>query len=386
MSTFAKIDVKEMDLLGAIQGLLKNLLASDKINALMVPWHLPMKNNVMPTLISDLKALDMADPLAPCFPLNAAKIVSRLTKRRPGETIGVVMRPCEIRAFVELTKLKQGTRDDIVIISTDCLGAFRNIDYAAFSAEDPRASTKIFYESVLEGKSGAVNGVDLANACKVCEHPAPENADIVIQLYGIDYRQQLIVEGTTEKGQDLLTTLDFPQAEEPSGRKKAVETLIAERTAKRDEMFETTRKTTSSMEKLTQYLAACVNCYNCRVACPVCYCRECVFVTDVFDHESFQYLKWAKRKGKIKMPTDTDFFHLTRMAHIGLTCVGCGQCSNACPNDIPLMELFRATAHHAQAAFDYEAGKSLSKPIPFSVFEDKEYQEVVGITSKSEVS
>jgi formate dehydrogenase subunit beta len=132
------------------------------------------------------------------------------------------------------------------------------------------------------------------------------------------------------------------------------------------------------LARLTSYLANCVNCYNCRVACPVCYCKECVFVTDVFDHEPAQYLRWAKRKGILKMPTDTVFYHLTRLAHMSTACIGCGQCSNACPNNIPVMEIFRTIAHLTQRTFNYEAGRSLEDAPPLSVFREKEFSELTG--------
>jgi formate dehydrogenase subunit beta len=144
-------------------------------------------------------------------------------------------------------------------------------------------------------------------------------------------------------------------------------------------MFVKTRAATENLEKLSSYFATCVNCYNCRVACPVCYCKECVFVTDVFNHDPSQYLQWANRKGLIKMPTDTLFFHLTRLAHMSTACVGCGQCSNACPNDIPVMELFRTVANTAQQAFGYQAGDHIEQKPPLSVFCEDEFSEVVGI-------
>ena len=143
-------------------------------------------------------------------------------------------------------------------------------------------------------------------------------------------------------------------------------------------MFTETSEATADLEKLTTYLANCVNCYNCRVACPVCYCRECVFVTDVFDHEPSQYLRWANRKGIIKMPTDTVFYHMTRLAHMSTACIGCGQCSNACPNNIPVMEIFRTVASYTQKAFDYEAGRSIEDEPPLSVFREAEFREVTG--------
>jgi formate dehydrogenase subunit beta len=102
-------------------------------------------------------------------------------------------------------------------------------------------------------------------------------------------------------------------------------------------------------------------------------------VTDVFNHEPAQYLRWAQRKGAVKMPTDTVFYHLTRLTHMSTACVGCGQCSNACPNDIPVAELFQLVAHRTQEAFAYQAGKSVAEPPPLSEFKEDEFQEVVGL-------
>ncbi len=176
-----------------------------------------------------------------------------------------------------------------------------------------------------------------------------------------------------------MPELGLDAAEIPAQRQEAINALLAQRHQRREQMFGETRAATDNLEKLAGYLAACVNCYNCRVACPVCYCRECVFVTDVFDHEPSQYLQWATRKGRIKMPTDTVFYHLTRLAHMSTACVGCGQCSNACPNEIPLMELFITVAHQTQKAFDYLAGRSLEESPPLSEFRENEFQEIVGM-------
>jgi formate dehydrogenase subunit beta len=199
-----------------------------------------------------------------------------------------------------------------------------------------------------------------------------------IGFIGLDSEDYFLLEARTDVGEALLEKLKLPEDSEPAGRKQAIRDLVAKRIAYRNEMFKRTREAASDLEKLMTYLANCVNCYNCRVACPVCYCKECVFVTDVFDHEPAQYLRWAKRKGVIKMPTDTAFFHLTRMVHMSTACIGCGQCSNACPNNIPVMELFRAVASGSQKAFGYEAGRSLEEEPPMSVFREKEFSEVTG--------
>jgi len=59
-------------------------------------------------------------------------------------------------------------------------------------------------------------------------------------------------------------------------------------------------------------------------------------------------------------------------------CVGCGQCTSACPNDIDLMPLFRTSAEKAQARFEYLAGRSVDEPQPLTVFDSDELMEVTG--------
>jgi formate dehydrogenase subunit beta len=379
MAKTAIIDIKDGDLLATLREFFQSILQLEDISAILVPQHLPMKNVVMPTLVTDPAQLDEVDPLAPVFPLNAAKIVSRLTRKPVGGKVAVVLRPCEIRAFIELVKLKQGRVEEVILVGIDCLGTYKNADYIQIVGEEKTEITSRFYWNVLSGKSEPIEGFDLTPACKSCEHPVPSNADVLIGLFGVDTNKNLLVQAQTPKGEDLYDSLDLSGAEEPPERAGAVESLIAERTAYRDKLFAATTEATNSLEKLTTYFANCVNCYNCRVACPVCYCKECVFSTDVFNHEPVQYLRWANRKGVIKMPTDTIFYHITRIAHMSTACIGCGQCTNACPNDIPVMELFRTVSYLTQKAFEYEAGRSIEDDPPLSVFREDELTDVVGI-------
>jgi formate dehydrogenase subunit beta len=371
-----KIAVKDRDPVRSLQTFLKSLIELGELSALLVPMRLPDGRTLMPSLITDPERMADVDPLAPAFPINAAKVVSRLTRKPVGERIGVVLRPCEIRAFVELVKLKQGSVDELVLIGVDCLGAYSNARYHAFTEKSGPESTLAFLKEALQGSRA--EDPDLSTACKSCEHPVPEGCDLTVGLLGMDVETNLLVKANTAKGESIAKKIGLAPDQEPPARKTAIADLVVTRRNYRDRMFEQTSEATSDMAKLVQYFSKCVNCYNCRVACPVCYCKECVFVTDVFDHEPSQYLRWARRKGVIKMPTDTIFYHLTRLAHMSTACVGCGQCSNACPNDIPVMELFRMVAEHTQKAFGYEAGRSLNEPPPLSVFKEKEFSEVTG--------
>lgn len=379
MAKTASIDVHDNDQIAALKDLAQSVLAMDEIAAILVPRRLPMQALVMPVLVSDADQLEGLDPLAPAFAFNAAKMVSRLTRLPAGQKVAVMLRPCEIRAFVELVKLKQGRREDVVIIGYDCPGAFSNKDYIAFAQDQGRESTSNFLKIAIDPDSAEMDALALAPACRACEQFVPHGADLAVLLFGVDTRNQLLIQAASDPGEALFDRLALSSAAVPSQRDDTLQALMDKRLAARDSMIAGTTAATNSLERLSAYLANCVNCYNCRVACPVCYCRECVFVTDVFDHDPGQYLGWAKRKGAIKMPTDTLFYHLTRLAHMSTACVGCGQCSNACPNEVPVMELFRSVALRTQSAFQYQAGKDVDQKPPLSEFREQEFEEVVGI-------
>ena len=102
MAITAKAEVKDKDILSTLRDLFKDILQLEEIQSLLVPRYLPMKNMVMPTLVSDPDQLNGVDPLAPAFAMNAARIVSRLTRKPAGARVAAVLRPCEIRAFFEL--------------------------------------------------------------------------------------------------------------------------------------------------------------------------------------------------------------------------------------------------------------------------------------------
>ncbi|MEF2146006.1 MAG: 4Fe-4S binding protein [Desulfovibrionaceae bacterium] len=377
MTTTARLDIKDKNPVAALQDFMRRMLESGAVGGVLTPMHLG-GGTPMPVLVTDPAELAQADPLAPAFPMNGAKTTARLTHGHMGERVAALLRPCEIRAFVELAKLNQGSLDGVLLVGLDCVGAYKNTDYIRFAAEDdPIQSTLGFLGRIGGAKETARSGYDLARACLACEYPTADVADVTIGVIGVDLHDAMPVIANTARGEALIAELGLSDWEPHEPRDAALRLAVDKRTAYRDGMFEETSARTSSIADLARYLSGCVNCYNCRVACPVCYCKECVFVTDVFDHKPWQYLGWAKQKGMLKMPTDTVFYHLTRLAHMSTACVGCGQCSNACPNDVPVMELFRTVAARTQEGFSYVPGRNMDEPPPLSVFAKDEFEEVV---------
>jgi len=375
MTAYSKISIKEHGLNGSLAALFKGMLEKGIVDAILAPAR-QRPRGVMQTLITDPERLDLIDPFAPVVPVNSAKLVSSMTNVPSGRPTAVVMRSCEVRALLELVKLNQANIDDLVLIGMDCLGRYENSDY--LKLEQNGSTTEVFLKAACDDKGAAsTEGFDVAPACKICEHPMPENVDIRLCVIGSGPGEAYI-EWVSDKGNDIRDTLGMEAGDAPAGREKALEKITTERSAERDRVFADLYEQVDSPEKLRDHLAGCVGCYNCRVACPVCYCKECVFVTDTFRHPGDTYSSWGDRRGFMKMPTEILLYHLTRMTHMSSLCVGCGQCTSACPNDIPLAELFGSVANRVQARFDYHPGRSLDEPQPLAVFYDEELTEVTG--------
>jgi len=128
------------------------------------------------------------------------------------------------------------------------------------------------------------------------------------------------------------------------------------------------------VDALAILLSTCLRCHNCREACPICFCRQCVFDGDTFEHDTQKYLSWTGRKGLIEMPTDTMLFHLTRINHMGLSCVGCGYCESACPSQLPLAALFQYFGRQVQSIFDYIPGRDPEEKLPLATYREVELE------------
>jgi formate dehydrogenase (coenzyme F420) beta subunit len=352
-----------------IQALLRRLLESGTVDALLLPMTLP-GGTTAPTLVTNPQALDQADPLAPLLPINAARAASQLTMTEHSQKLGLVLRPCEIRAFVELVKFQQASLDQALIIGLDCLGTYPLTDYQAAADKDGLVDELL--AGATTGEPKPHDGLAFRAACQICEQPLPEGEHVALTLgfVGLEPGQLYL-----KARDDLAAALELTADGTPPGRKAAAQTLVTARTQARDEAFAELRQRIGdqpNMQGLLQEFSACIRCHNCMINCPICYCRECIFRTPTFEHESQLYFQWAERKGTVRMMPDTLLFHLTRLNHMVTSCVGCGVCTDVCPADIPVATVFRTVGQKAQAIFDYHPGRSLDEAAPVQEFRENE--------------
>jgi formate dehydrogenase (coenzyme F420) beta subunit len=349
-----------------VRSFLKKLLHGGMADAVLVACVSPRSPLPMPTLVTDKAMLDRAAPLAPVSPFNTARMASRVLADGVGKRIAVVMRPCEVRALIELAKLSQCTLEPAILISMDCFGRMENDDYLEYNARSGKAEPGL--------PASSVDSSALCTSCRACTRFVPENVDVVLALAGETNSAGVLLASGSPKGETLLKSLASPSAESPQGRREAVARIMAERQGGLKELTEAAALRIGDMAAFQETIANCLNCYNCRRACPVCYCKECVFLTDVFAHRPEILMGRAAKKGAVKIPTDTTMFHLTRMAHMAHACVGCGQCSSVCPSHIPVADLFITVAQKVQDHYGYVPGQDPGRAWPFLIREDDSHE------------
>lgn len=361
MSVYAM--VKDTSPAAAVKAALSKLLSLNLVDAVLVAAKTPYAALPMPTLFAEAEAMEGIDPLAPAAPFNAARQAAGVCRQATGQRLALVLRPCEIRALIELVKLNQCTLENVVLIGIECLGRMENEVFLRHAASHADVTSEFYKNTSLQN--------DITRTCQMCEQFAPAHADIVMSMLGAPENTVLFASGS-ETGAALLKELGLPAAEKPVAGETLAQQLLEKRAACKKAVFAETSEKINTIEKFQQMIATCLNCYNCRQACPVCYCRECVFLTDVFAARPETLLRRAQKRGSVKLPTDTTMFHLTRLSHIAHACVGCGQCSSVCPSNIPVADIFTTVAAQVQARYDYVPGRDLQEPIPYLVFDEKQ--------------
>jgi formate dehydrogenase subunit beta len=350
--------------------LLKFLIENDRVEGVVTLTKTTGESGISYSLITDPEKLSDAVPLSPVMPANAGKLLSYLTLEGPTrEPLAIVAKPCEIRAFIELVKRRQGSLDNILMISQTCPGVYP-LDIVA----DDKLS-----EHLPEYWEKARSGEPLTNervACNSCVNFIPHNADLIVSLIGkTNGGNQSEIFINTEKGEAAVNGMEGKFAEGTLQRSE-LDALKSRREEERRKVFEELGTEEFGIKGMVDYFGKCIGCHACGNVCPICYCQLCFFDSRSNETRPYSIAQELSRKGATRLPPGTIFYHLGRLAHMGISCVGCGLCTDVCPTGISVSSVFSRVGDSVQGAFDYVPGMDLDEAVPVTKYEADELSEI----------
>ena len=316
-------------------------------------------------LATDIDKLEEMQPLTPFMPENAANLLSCLTERGAiPEKIAVVIRPCELRAFVELVKREQAIKENLVFLSPICGGVIRFDSYIDDNIEKEIPDyTKSFFAQK--------NPDSIRDTCTACEHFIPINADIKI----ITRKDSCEFHLDTPAAEEIAK--DAPGDKKDSGfDEKEFEALAKARKNGKEKLSNELNTENFGIDGLVSTFGKCIGCHGCSSVCPICYCALCAFECKDNEFTPSIFENELGKRGSMRVPPNTVFYQLGRLTHMGISCVGCGMCSDVCPANIPVSAIFMHVGQATQKVFDYLPGRDYEEPVPLVTFEEKELAEV----------
>ena len=288
---------------------------------------------------------------------SAAKYLHKTLEGALKDKVGIIARPCDTRALIELSKIRQVNLENLFIIAFEDRGMIPSAskDIKKIKDIDP---TKVVKEKIGDNglivklNDGKVKEVpiNIAENCSRCTRKVPVVADIGITdlVMPID-SDEIILKVYPEKGNELIEKSKIKTKPLPNDIKQNLSDKIKEiknaALAKRAKDLEEWDML-SQAEKIEQ-LQKCTGCGICIRACPVCYCVDCIL-----------------QKKKKEKTIDNVTYQLTRIAHVADRCIECGNCDNNCPQNLPLSFYFQSLNEAFQKKFKYNAGESV-EDLPF---------------------
>ncbi|MCK4716015.1 MAG: 4Fe-4S dicluster domain-containing protein [Candidatus Marinimicrobia bacterium] len=352
------------------QGLLKfleHLFENDKISGVLTLRKINENGICDYGFITDVKGLEFAEPFAPVMPVNGAQILSSLTPT--AKPIAAIIKPCELRGFVERVKREQGSLVNVLTISITCGGV---LPLNTFQRDDNENIISDYYDAVSKGKIAE----SLRPTCKACENFVPMTADITIPLIGNE---------ESGSGCSLILNSEFAvqiskefQCEiiESELDSKTIDNVLAGRIAEKEKLYSQTKVIKDGLDELVDIFGKCVGCHGCSRVCPICYCVMCDFESHNYDYNLEIFETELTQKSALRLPPDTIFFQIGRLTHMSFSCVGCGQCEDVCPANIPVSTIFKKVGKATARLFDYIPGKDVEESIPVMIFKEEEFTEL----------
>ena len=308
--------------LPAIRQLLAGLWAHQQLSAMLIPTWTPSGRMMRATRLTAPESLLTADPFAPVMPMNAASEAATLLSRRPPGPVCLVLRPCELRSLRELSRRQGLALDDTLLVSSDCLAVLPQEDFGWRQTPDTDPD-RITKDALHFAAQGGILPSRLRPSCQLCDQPFPDEADLHIQVFGLETNRQVMLEA---REAELFAGLEAhglvlhpvpPEIEER--RARVMERLVSWRRQVRAYAESHLTPDQTQLSSLADHLHACEPCRG-RLGgyCPLF-------------NEAWQ--------GPASMQLEA------RLESWLVACGGCGMCDYSCPTGYPLFTVIGSLTH-----------------------------------------
>lgn len=192
MRTRRLVPVDESGPLSAVRGLLARVWEGAALDAMLVPAWDEARHGLEPALLESPAQLGRADPFAPVMRLNSARHAADVLRGNPGARHGLVLRPCELRSLSEIARRETLVLEGAFLIGPDCLATFphEDFDWRSAHAED---AERLTLDALHFASQGGILPSRLRGSCQLCDRPYPEDADVHIEVLGLETAQSLVV-------------------------------------------------------------------------------------------------------------------------------------------------------------------------------------------------
>jgi formate dehydrogenase subunit beta len=299
--------------------------------------------------IRDAADLSRADPLQPIMLENAAIALRQAMELEPQASFAAVLRPCEVRAVIEMAKRDQFDLNRLVIIGLDCASTYTLDYYRETETAHPDDPRWLMHEALQLAQAGRIEPENYRLACQLCDRPAADYAaaDILIGLIGVDTSKQILV--LANEREDVRFKLHKVTAREATEREMVEREvmmghLVTRRQQAASRKLDELGLSDGHMGVIMGYMSKCTLCGNCVEACPVC----------------SEDLKDAFAQGKQAF-ISAFVTQSTRM----ISCSNCGMCHTHCPEDIPLCAISYVLGRQIQTRMRYTPGRSAGESLPW---------------------
>jgi formate dehydrogenase subunit beta len=300
------------DVVGVAGKFLRDVWQRAGLQGMVVPRRGIEAQAQQPVFATDWLQLDRVDPFAPVMAANAARLVAQVASTRPRDRLGAVLRPCELRAVLELARRGAVDLERWITIGVECLGTFPVEDYA-WRAER-WGTQRLTAETLQFARLGGILPYRHRLACQMCAGPTPEGADLSLDVVGLPARQVSLVTARDEElarrlELDIITDGPAPQALIDQHARIRVALVARHGRAHKRLLGSLPPSMPFDVAGFQAHLAECAPCEACLDVCPL-------------------------YRGQFRPGGNGDTAAGIRdwLGH----CAGCGMCEQGCPQRLPL--------------------------------------------------